>query len=605
LWKRALPVGIAAVLAAATAGTVAWTLKPGLPLQVMRSRFVLPSASSNKQQFTTTLVPMLAISRDGTQIAYVANRSLFLRPLAELDGRSITEQSGVILPLHSPVFSPDGRSVAYWEGGALRKIAVSGGPPSTLAKTDFALGLDWFEDAVVYGQGAGGIMRVSENGGTPEQLVRVEQNEMAVYPQMLPGRRAVLFTLGTGLGGQQQWDTARVVAQDIESGARTVLVDGGSHGRYVPTGHIVYAVGAVLLAVPFDLGTMRVTGGAVPIVEGVRRSLAVTSGTGTAHYTVSDTGTLVFVPGPASLSQGAQEILRFDRKGTTEKLKLPPRAYGSIRISPDGRHVAYDVDDGKEANIWVYDLAQNTAPRRLTFGGSNRFPIWSADGKSIVFQSNREGDLAIYWQRADNTGTAERLTKPDKDVAHIPESWSPRDERFSFSVVQGQEVSLWTFSMKDRTSARFGDARSSAPFNSAFSPNGRWVAYTQRGQRANIYVEPFPATGPKHQITTENGHHPVWLLEGRALSYRVSTSQQVVVTIDTSSGFSFGNPEPAQLGDLPIVPTTGPRNYDITPDGSACLAVAAASTQSISAETQEMHIVVNWFEELKRLVPVR
>jgi serine/threonine-protein kinase len=603
LWKRALPVGIAAVLAAAAAGMVAWTLKPAPSLQVARSRFVLPDAPPNRQQFSTAAFPMVAISPNGTQVAYVANTRLFVRPLAELDGRPITEPSSFTYPPNAPVFSPDGRSVAYWEGGALRKIAVSGGSPFTLTKTDIVFGVDWSEDAVVYGQGAGGIMRVSASGGTPEQLVRVEKNEMALYPQMLPGRRAVLFTLGTGLGGLEQWDMARIVVQDIESGARTVLVDGGSHGRYVPSGHIVYAVGGLLLAAPFDLESMRVTDGAVPVVDGVRRSVGLNTGTGAAHYSFSDTGTLVFVPGPASLSLGTQEITRFDRKGTTEKLRQPPRGYGSIRISPDGRRLAYDIDDGKEANVWVYDLTQNAAPRRLTFGGSNRFPIWSADGKSIVFQSDRDGDRGIFWQRTDGTGRAERLTTPEKDVAHIPESWSPRDERFSYSVVRGSEVSLWTFSMKDKTAARFGDARSAAPFNSEFSADGRWVAYTLRGQGVNVYVEPFPATGAQHQITTENGHHPVWLADGGGLSYRVSAGQQTVVTIATTPGFSVGNAKPALQGDLPITAGTGPRTYDMTGDGSAFLAVTPATYSQTGIEAQEIHIVVNWFEELKRLVP--
>jgi hypothetical protein len=372
----------------------------------------------------------------------------------------------------------------------------------------------------------------------------------------------------------------------------------------VPTGHILYAVGAVLFAVPFDVGRLQVTGSAAPVIEGVRRSLGVNSGTGTAHYSFSRTGALVYVPGPASLSLGAMEISRFTRNGVTEKLDLPPRAFGSIRMSPDGQQLAFDVDDGKEANVWVYDMVRKTAPRRLTFSGMNRFPIWTADGRSVVFQSNREGDLAIYWQRADNTGTAERLTKPDKGVAHVPESWSPLGDRFSFSAAQGQDVSLWTFSMKDKTAKRFGDAQSIALFNSAFSPDGRWLAYTLRGKGANIYVEPFPATGAKYQITTANGHHPVWMPDGKGLSYRVSNSDQMVVAVDGTSSFTFGNEQRALPVGLPGIVTTGSSSYDITRDGSAFLAVGPASGgQAAAVDDQEIDIVLNWFEELKRLVP--
>jgi serine/threonine-protein kinase len=589
------------------AAALAWTLKPAPPLHVVRSRYLLPDGPlPNRQQFTATIVPLVAISRDGTQIVYEANRRLYLRSLSELDARAITEPSVPPFSTNTPVFSPDGRSVAYVESGVLKKVAVSGGTPVTLAPPGTVLGMNWSGDGIVYGLGPDGIMRVSANGGAATQLVRVEKNEIALYPQMLPGNRAVLFTLANPAGGESRWDKARIVAQDLESGVRTVLVDGGSHGQYVPSGHIVYAQGAVLFAAPFDLGQMRVIGGAVPVVEGVRRSLGLNSGTGAAHYAVSDAGTLVFVPGPTQLSQSEQEIFRFDRKGGIEKLKLPPRAFSSIRISPDGRQVAYEINDGKEANVWVYDMTRNTAPRRLTFGGANRFPIWSANGESVLFQSDREGDRAIYWQRANGTGTAERLTRPDKDSAHIPESWSLRGDQFSFSAVQGREVSLWTFSMKDRTAARFGDAQSTAPFNSAFSPDGRWIAYTLRGLSANVYVEPFPATGGKYQITTGNGHHPVWLPDGTGLSYRVSNNEQVVVTVDTTSGFTFGNPQPALPVGLPGIVTTGSGSYDITRDGSAFLAVAPASTaQPALLDAQEINIVLNWFEELKRLVPTK
>jgi hypothetical protein len=171
--------------------------------------------------------------------------------------------------------------------------------------------------------------------------------------------------------------------------------------------------------------------------------------------------------------------------------------------------------------------------------------------------------------------------------------------------VEGREVSLWTFSMKEKTAARFGDVRSVSPFNSAFSPDGRWVAYTLRGAGANIYVEPFPATGAKYQITTENGHHPVWLPDGKGLSYRVSNNEQVVVSVDTISGFTFANPRPALPVGLPGTVTTGSGSYDITRDGSAFLAIAPASAALPTAvEAQEIHIVLNWFEELKRLAPV-
>jgi serine/threonine protein kinase len=604
LWMRTLLALVAAGVVAAIAGAVAWAIKPSaLPL-VTRSRFVLPDG----QQFTTDS-QAVAISLDGTQIVYVANQRLFLRSLSELEARPIqgTDNPGIIFNgVSSPVFSPDGRSIAYWDQGTIKRIAIGGGTAVTLCQSDGLWGMSWSADEIVYGAGPRGIMRVSANGGMPEQIVRVESTELAASPQMLPGNRAVLFTLAAGAtrgAGTEQWDTARIVVQTLGSGERKTVVESGSHARYLSTGHIVYVVGGVLFAAPFDERRLQVSGRAVPVVDGIRRGVF---GSTSAHYSVSGSGSLVFVPGPAPASVALREIVRMNRKGGVEQVPLPPNVYSSLRVSPDGRELAFGTDDGKEAIVWIYDLSRTSAPRRLTFGGGNRFPIWSGDGQRVVFQSDREGDPGLYWQRADGTGTAERLTTPDKGTAHIPESWSARDQGFSFSAVAGPSVSLWTFSMSEKKAMPFGDVRSTAPFNSEFSPDARWLAYTLRtGNLANVYVEPSPATGAKYQITTGNGHHPVWLPDGNGLSYRVSGNQQVVVSINTKTSFSIGNPVPVIAGGLPTVLSIGSRSYDITPDGAAFLTVTTASGSQRSSETREIQIVLNWQEELKRLVPTK
>jgi Tol biopolymer transport system component len=290
-----------------------------------------------------------------------------------------------------------------------------------------------------------------------------------------------------------------------------------------------------------------------------------------------------------------------NRGGGVTPLPLPPNAYFSIRLSPDGKRLAFDTDDGREAAIWIYDLSGAGQPRRLTHEGRNRFPVWSADSRRVVFQSDRDGGLGLYWQGAD-TGAAERLTTPEAGTAHVPDSWSPTADRFSFSVVRGNSASLWTFSVRDKQASRFGNAQSTAPFNSDFSHDGRWLAYTLRdGISANIFVEPFPATGDRYQITTGNGHHPVWLPVKETLSYRIGDGDQFLVEVSTTSGFSWGNPRPALAGRLPTV--LGVRSFDITRDGNAFLAVAPISdNESGITPVQEIRIVQNWTEELKRLV---
>src|SRR5262249_43116712 len=222
------------------------------------------------------------------------------------------------------------------------------------------------------------IMRVSPNGGNPETIVAVQNGEIAHGPQMLPGGQAVLFTLAKG-PNPDRWNNAQIVVQVRKSGERKILIERGSDARYLPTGHIVYSFGGTLFAVPFDLKKMQVTGGAAPVVEGVRRSFGAYSGT--AHYSVSNNGTLIYVPGPVSTATQQQVLALMDRKGTIDVLKVPPRAYGFTRVSPDGKRVAFASDDGKIVNIWIYELGSAVAPRQLTVGGSNRDPVWSADGE--------------------------------------------------------------------------------------------------------------------------------------------------------------------------------------------------------------------------------
>ena len=591
-------------MAAVIAGALVWALKPSAPMLVTRSRLVLPEG----QQFTTDS-QSIAISPDGTQMVYVANQRLFLRSLSELEARPIQGSDTPAITLdsvNSPVFSPDGRSIAYWDQGAIKRIAIGGGTAVPLCQSARLWGMSWSGNEIVYGEGSLGIMRVSAEGGMPEQIARVESTELAASPQMLPGNRAVLFTIlaAETAGGIEQWDTARIVVQAMGSGERKTVVERGSHARYLSSGHVVYLVDGVLFAAPFDERRLQI-GRAVPVLNGVRRGAF---GNTSAKYSVSGNGSLVFVPGPVSTSGALRrEVVRMNRKGRVEQLPLKPDAYSSLRVSPNGRQLAFGTDDGKEAIVWVYDLSGTSMPRRITFGGGNRFPIWSGDGQRVVFQSDRGGDLGVYWQQADGSGTAKRLTTPDKGTAHIPESWSARDEGFSFSAVAGTSVSLWTFSMSENKAVPFGDLRSTAPLNSEFSPDGRWLAYTMRtGNLANVYVEPYPATGAKNQITTGNGHHPVWLSDGKGLSYRVSGNQQVVVSVNTTPSFSIGNPEPAIATGLSAVVSIGSRSYDITPDDTAFLTVSPVSgTQPGSVETQEIRIVLNWFEELKRLVPTK
>ena len=495
----------AAVVASAMVGAAAWTLKPTPPLTVTRFAFALGEG----QQFTVVNNQTLAVSPDGTLLVYVANNQLYLRSMSDLEARPIpgTQQTP---GLFNPVFSPDSRSIAFFAPSdhTIKKIAVSGGAAVTICPAGPVFyGMTWDSSGIVFGQGAQGIMRVSANGGQPTVLVSVKDGELAHGPQVLPGGEWVLFTVATAATADG-WDKAQIVVQSLKSSERKTLVSGGSDGRYLPTGHLVYALGGVLFAVPFDLRQLAVTGGPVPIVEGVRRSASRL--TGAAHFSVSSTGSLVFVPGPVSTSAAQSDLALVDRNGTPQLLKLPPGPYEYPRLSPDGKRVAFGSDDGKDAIVWIYELSGTSSMRRLTSGGRNRVPVWSADGERVAFQSDRDGDLGIFWQRADGTTAAERLTKPDKDTAHVPESWSPDGKTLLFSVAKGSSYAVAAFSLTDKKVTPFGGIQSPFLPAATFSPDGRWVAYSagEAGAAAGFPIRPAVSSDRREVSDLENHRHP-------------------------------------------------------------------------------------------------
>jgi len=300
----------------------------------------------------------------------------------------------------------------------------------------------------------------------------------------------------------------------------------------------------------------------------------------------------------------------FDRKGGSELLKIQPGAYQTPRMSPDGKRIAFGSDDGKEASIWIYELSGTSSTRRLTFEGQghNRFPVWSANGQRVAFQSDREGDLGIFWQQADGTGTAERLTKADEGVSHIPESWAPGGDRFLYNAGKGGANSLWVFSLKDGKAARFDAVESPGRTltGAVFSPDGRWVAYASQEGRAlsAVYVQPFPPTGAKYQISkdTDDGHHPVWSPDGAELLFTRNLGAPMAgVRVTTQPSFAVGEAMPVSRPFQTAAPFSE-RPYDISRDGQHFLGLIGAA-QAGAPAAQQIQVVLNWFEELKARVP--
>ena len=597
-WRRAMPVVLSAVMAGALVGT-AWylSLSPSTPQDVTRLTFNLPAGQAFPIKGSNRHV--IALSADGTQMVYVASPpQLFLRYLSEESPKVIRGTEDAI-NVTEPVFSPDGREIAFYSVAAqtIKKIAVTGGTAVPVCPADNPYGLSWGPEGIVFGQGSKGIMRVSPDSSTPDVLVRVKDGEEAHGPQLLPGGQHVLFTITTG-SGLDQWEKARIVVQSVTSGGPKTLFEGGSDARYVKTGHIVYSLGGVVYAVAFDAQRLEVRGKGVPMVPGLRRAGYA------ADFSVSGTGALIYIPGPDLASTALHEIALIDRKGTVERLHLPPGTYASPRTSPDGTRIAFGAVDGNGATIYTYDLSGGSTMQQLTSGDKNRFPIWSRDSQHVAFQSDRGGDLAI-WQSTVG-GEAQRLTKPEPGETHAPESWHPKEDTLLFTVTKGSDVSLRTLSLKDGKVMPFGAVHSSTPTGAVFSPDGLLVAYTifERG-RATTYVQSYPATGvtsPLVAKASDGPHWAVWSTDGKELFYDPRAGGFEVVSVRREPTVAFGNPV-AVPRPFRSSPPAGERQYDMTPSGKFLGLIPAGQSESGAPPAPQIQVILNWFVELRARVP--
>ncbi len=584
LGRSLVPWTVAGVLAIALIAVLVVTPQPA-PQPLTRMAMVLPS----DQQLSSPGRHQVAFSPDGQHLVYVANDQLYLRAMEQLEAtpiRGTTEGGG-----RNPFFSPDGQWVGFWAGDGLKKVAITGGVPVTLCGAANPWGASWgADDRIVFGQGTEGIFQVSANGGEKGLLIRVDsENESAHGPQILPGGDAVLFTLSSRSGS---WDNAQIMVQSLKTGERKVLVNGGTDARYVPTGHLVYVQERTLLAMPFDVVRLEVTGGRVPIVEDVGQARA--NLTGAAQFTFSDLGALVYVSD--STSGMNRTLVWVDREGNEEPLAAETRSYSRPGLSPDGEQLAVTASDRGNTDVWIYDLRRNTS-NRLTFDpGIDDSPVWMPDGRRVVFESSREGG-GVYWKAADGTGQVQPLTT--SPLRQIPYSVSP-DGKYLILMVQNPETGfdVEVLSMEGESTTKpiiqteFGD------YCPAVSPDGRWIAYhSDASGQPEVYVRPFPnVEDGRWLISSGGGNYPVWAPTGKELFY-TSFDRLMAVRIETEP-FLAGNPEILFTGNYfsPIG-----RNYDIHPEGQKFLMMR--EVEQTGGTRQELIVVQNWFEELKRLVP--
>jgi serine/threonine protein kinase/Tol biopolymer transport system component len=580
--KRAAVLGLGALVLVVVTGLGVWNLRPVPPAQPI-SRFTITFPPGVRLAELDR--PALALSPDGSQLAYIGVRSgaqqIYLRAMNGFESEAVpgTEGAG------QPFFSSDGQWLGFFADGKLKKVSVNGGPALVLGEAHAPRGAAWGSlGAIVFARANAGVLeQVSEAGGDAQSLTRFEAGDtFHRWPEFLPSGNVVLFTAGA-VKGQQ------IAVYSIATGKRRNLVQGPSMVRYANSGYLVYAQErtATLMAAPFDPQRLEVTGGAVPVIENVLQ--AVTNGV--AQFSISANGLLAYVPG--GLQESESRLVWVTRNGMEQPLAAPVRAYSGPRLSPDGTRVAVSAG----GHIWLYDLARETLTR-LTFDGWNQNPVWTPDGKRIAFLSAREGPNNIFWQLADGSGGLERLTI--SDPSQFPRSWSPDGQLLAFhenSPTTGFD--LWVLPVDD-------PAREARPFlrtqfnegAPAFSPDGHWLAYvSNESGRDEIYVQPYPGPGGKWQISVQGGTEPVWNRNGRELFY-LSGGKMMAVQITIQPAFAAGNPR--ILFEKQYAETRS-RSYDVSPDGQRFLMLQPVGAQE--QDSTQINIVQNWFEELEQRVP--
>jgi serine/threonine protein kinase/WD40 repeat protein len=595
------PKNLARVLPWALAGVSTLILAAMIITNTLRTQRSLTRSST--MRFVVALPPMdrlpqginpnLALAPDGSRLVYVANHGdstqLFVRSIGRFEAAAIpgTEGGG------TPFFSPDGQSVGFFAGGKLKKVSLGGGAPLTVCTALINRGASWGpDDTIVFSPSINsGLFSVSASGGMPKQLTVPDHKKGELshrWPEILPGGKAVLFTAWTGAS----FDEARIYVLSLETGERRILVEGGTYGRYVPSGHLVYERAGGLLAVPFDLKRLQVTGAPVSILEDVNAS----SFLGMAQFSASADGSLAYVPGGSTLSES--RLVWVDRKGTVQPLAAPPQGYVFPRLSPDGQRVATGVESGN-AGLWLYELARGAMTRLSGATGIIPYPIWTPDGKQITSLAAPEGAMNIYRIPADGSGAAELVSSSGEDYK-VPGSWSPDGKVLAFSLQdQATGWDIWVQKLD-------GDGKSrpllQSPANEGgpmFSPDGRWLAYeSDESGRVEVYVRPFPGPGSKWQISTEGGTEAIWARNGRELFYR-SGDKMMVAAVETRTTFSAAKPRLLFEGHYEAGMYTFQPNYDVAPDGQRFLMIRETEQKSGT----QINVVLNWFEELKQKVP--
>ncbi|HMG17808.1 MAG TPA: protein kinase, partial [Gemmatimonadales bacterium] len=608
------PIAAIAAALVATVGIAAggwWMGAQSIPVEPkLVARFGVPLRGD--EQLSNVGGNLIALSPDGKYLAYIANQRLNVHPLDRLESipiRGTEFAANTAATIRSPFFSPNGQWIGFSQEGQIKKVSINGGAPVPIVPAVNASGYAWEDDGTILFAEGDNILRVPEAGGKPEVIVAGVKGRVQSL-QLLPGKRTILFTVfPEGTANAE----AEIVVRSLDTGRQQTLIRGGIAARYVPTGHLVYFAAGTLLAVPFDLRTLALSGAPVPVAEDVASLGSPGGAATTAHIAMSPSGTLAYVAGDFNTSV-PRTLVWIDRLGKEESLGVPERPYVYPRLSPDGSRIAVTVND-QEQDIWIWDVGRKTLRRFTIDPAEERYSAWTPNGKRIAFGSHRGGEAGMWWQAADGTGTPERLAGfPFNRYGNLQPTTISPDGLHLVATATGGPPNLWILTLNGdpqptpllQTGSSPRDiGRNSTETNAEISPDGHWIAYEslEAGQ-FDVYVRPFPdVTGGKWPVSTGGGSQPLWARSGKELFFIDRSGALTGVRVEGQSSFTIGTP--AKILDSSYVwsvPTYAGRMYDISPDGQRFLMLKQSSLPETSAP-RSITVVQNWFEELKRLVP--
>src|SRR6202047_2493322 len=599
-WMRFVPWALAAILAAGLVVSLLALHQASHPPP--RKPGDLSPAIAPAQQLDLVNGPAVVISPDGSRIAYVTrdggtgSGNLYVRELDKGAAVLLDGAGGAA----APFLSPDSQWIGFFGEGKLKKVSVRGGAPIALSDVSGYRGGDWGEDGTIIfpRQFTSVLYSVPAAGGAAAEVTHLDAARIETthrWPQFLPGGKAVLFT---GSSDNNFFGHSTVEAAPLDTGVPKVLVENAYFGRYLPGGYLAYVSQSTVFVVPFDAQALKITGTAIPVVQGVDSDIT----NGGAQLSISKSGTAVYLSA-GGISHNLNVAL-LDRKGAASVLLNNQPDAASPRFSPDGKRLAFQK--GGNGAIWIHDLARGiTSPLTMASSGA-MFPIWTPDGERLTYahphRTPKGAGQAIYSKRSDGTGEEERLT-PESILTAYPSSWSPDGKVLVFQRLGDKDggcCEVWTLTIdangKPEEPRQFLESKGGQP---SFSPDGHWLAYVSFDSGVpQIYVVPFPRSAGKWQISTDSGVEPLWSKSGHELFYSKGDSLIAVPYSVEKGSFQPGKPQilfPNRLEMRAPFPS-----YDVTPDGQHFVIFQFPGGKMTAAS--QPTVVLNWLDQARQLV---